>query len=249
MRRALLLTATLGLAGCGSSTPASTPAPSATPAPVATPTPAPAPPPVVRGPQFDQSFWNQFVHNGFEQPGALQPLRRLTAAPRLYLKTVDEAGNVIDFATLNTVQTAMREVAATWGGGVFGLAGIEQGTGTRDGQAGWLTVKWPNPSAGALCGRAQIGTDGGWIELNYLRADATCGCGASRMRTGTAKHELGHSFGYYHTDTDTDVMRNGVNGCVESSRSARETYHATVAYQTPVGSTDFRDGLPVIIVD
>ncbi len=199
----------------------------------------------LRGPQFSQTFWDQFVHNGLDLP--VVTLQRLTSAPRLYLKTVDEAGNAIDFATLNTVQTAMRDVAAIWGGGQFGLAGIEQGTSTHEGQAGWLTVKWPNPSAGDICGRAQVGVDGGWIELNYLHG-GTCACGASKIRPRTAKHEIGHAFGYWHTDSDGDVMRNPGPAC-DADPSARESYHAMLAYQTPIGAMTYARRIAGVIDD
>lgn len=186
---------------------------------------------------FDLGFYRQLARNGFEQPGALQPLRRLTRAPILYLKTVDEAGQAIDAVTLDTVQAAMINVAASWTGS-FGLAGVERGTGTKEGVSGYVTVKWPNPSIGAFCGFADIGKDGGAIQLNYLRADATCGCNGSRMRTRTAKHELGHAFGYYHTDNPGDLMANGVSGCAETGPSPRELAHARAMYARPVGNVD-----------
>src|SRR4051812_46616919 len=122
MRRALPILAALLLTACSSSSPTapSSPTPTPTPTPTPSPTPTPTPSPIlpVRGAQFDQAFWNEFVHNGLElPPGALQPLRRLTSAPMLYLKTVDEAGVAIDAVTLQTVEDAMRSVAPSWGGG------------------------------------------------------------------------------------------------------------------------------------
>lgn len=250
MKRFCLVAVLVVSVACSGSS--SAPASPSTPTPSPTPTPAPAPAPAptlpVRGAQFDQTFWNEFVHNSFDNAGRITPLQRLTAAPMLYIRTVDEAGQPIDSVTLDTVQNAMTATAATWGGGQFGLAGVVRGTDTMARVHGWLTVKWPNPSAGAFCGRSDVGADGGVIELNYLRQDTTCGCNGSRMRTRTARHELGHAFGFYHTDSDGDVMRNGVNGCTETMPSAREVYHATLAYQSPLFGTDGVTTSPVSIV-
>lgn len=240
MRLTLLAIAALTVASCAGSSTAPSPAAS-TSAPVVAPSPIVPPAPIlpVRGPSFDLTFWNEFVHNSFDAPTVPQPLRRLTAAPMLYLKTIDEAGQPIDALTLQTVEDAMRAVAPTWGGSQFGLAGVARGTATMEGVSGWLTVKWPNPSAGNFCGLSQIGTDGGWIELNYLRQEVRCGCNnGARIPPRIVKHELGHAFGYWHTDSAGDIMRNGVSGCTDDQPSAREVYHATVAYQTPVGTVN-----------
>ena len=52
------------------------------------------------------------------------------------------------------------------------------------------------------------------------------------------RHELGHAFGYWHTDNPTDVMY-GIAGLgCEGMPSARERYHAAIAYSRPVGNRD-----------
>jgi hypothetical protein len=203
----------------------------------------------VRGPQFSQTFWNQFVYNGFESPTALQPLRRLTAPPMVYLKTVDEAGKALDPATLNTVEDALRGVALSWTGGAFSLAGVQRGTGTMAGQRGWLTVRFLNPTEPGVCGRAPIGSDGGVIELDYLTPG--CSCAGSRIRPRAVMHELGHAFGYWHTDSPADLMYHIITSC-DASPSDREVYHAGIAYQSPVGSTGLlptSTGRPIVIVN
>lgn len=237
------------MAGCGRSAPSVSPSPvPSTPSPVIV-APPPAPAPVIRGPGFNQGFWNEFVHNGFDQPTAFTPLRRLTASTRIYLKTVDEAGLPIPAFTLQTAEEAVNAVALTWGGGVIGILGIERGTGTREGQSGWQTVKWPNPAREDLCGQALVAVDGGWLELNYLIHNANCKCNGSEIRPQTVKHELGHVFGYYHTDSQDDLMRSGAIGC-DKTPSAREAYHAELAYRSPVGTSDARAASrPVLIVD
>lgn len=227
--RPLILLAALLAVSCSSSSPTLPAGPSA-------PTPTSAPTPV-RPADFDPVFWNEFVHDGFDHPGANTPWQRLPSAPMLYLKVIDEAGLPIDAVTLDTVQQAFVAAAPDWTGS-YGLAGVERGTGSRVGQAGWLTVVWPNPSIGDVCGRSDIGVDGGRIQLNYLRPSG-CGCGGSRMWPRAARHELGHAFGFYHTDRASDVMSTGfaIPTC-DQVASDREKSHARLAYQTPNGARD-----------
>lgn len=236
-RTTLIVCCVLGLltAACGSSPTAPTP-----PAPTPTPTPT--------GPtrdqlQFNLTFWNEFVHNAYDAPGALQPLRRWTVPPMIYLKTVDEAGVAMDEPTLSTITAAFQSVALTWGGGQFGLAGIQRGTGTMEGVAGWVTVKFSNPTntVGGTCGQSTVGTSGGYIRFNYLNTAANCGCGGpSTVNPRLARHELGHAFGYWHTDNMADVMWGGdiSPALCDAMPSPREVYHATVAYQSQPGITN-----------
>jgi len=203
------------------------------------PTPAAAAPVVVStiqvspcpslGP-FDLGFYQQIGCNGFERP--MQSVRRWMVAPKLYIRTVDEAGTPIDAVTLDTVQRAMTEVAPQWTGGHFGLASVERGAASREGVSGWITVKWPAPNpADYLCGLAQGGVDGGWIELHYAAVNCA-GCNGSRVRPNIAKHELGHALGYYHTDaSSTDIMCQETLSPCDQQPSARELQAAAFQYR------------------
>lgn len=206
---------------------------------------------------FDLTYYRQLVRDDYDKPGVLRSLRRWTQAPRLYVRTIDEAGKPIEAATLDPVVAAFQDEAAAWTGGRFGLAAVELGTETREGVSGWITVKWVAPLTDeALCGRAQIATNGGWIELNYLKRTG-CACRGSRIGASTVRHELGHAMGFYHTSDKNDVMW-GIAACDDLRPSARERLHAAIAYSRPVGNYEpdvdpattlqSRDP-PIVIVD
>ena len=186
---------------------------------------------------FSLGFYRQMVRDGYDAPDALKPLRRWTRAPSVYLTTIDDAGAAIDVAQLDSAESALRGVAEMFTGGRFGLAALERGTGTREGQAGWITVKWLATNAGNFCATADVAREGGSINLNYTRGGG-CRCGSLAIRPRTVKHETGHAFGFWHTDNTADLMSGiGVSGC-DADPSARERHHAAISYSRPVGSLD-----------
>lgn len=217
-------------AGCGGST---TSAPTPTPAPIV-PAPTPTPSPIVTvqssacpdaTPGVEIGFYRQIGCNAFDGP--LQPVRRWMVAPKVYLRTVDDAGAAVDAVTLDTVQNAMIESAKAFTGNHFGLEGVLRGTDTRAGVSGWITVTWP-ATAQSFCGRSDVGRDGGTIELNNKTPG--CGCNGALTSPRAARHELGHALGYWHTDNAADLMTNlGATKPCDQQLSAREL--AAVAYQ------------------
>lgn len=229
LMRSMLVMVALLAAGCGGS---SSTAPAPVPAPTPTPTPVPPPatmitvsacPDAVQG--MDVGFYREIGCNVYDGP--LQSVRRWAFAPKLYIRTVDEAGAAIDQVTLDTVANAMGATASTWAAGKFGLSAIERGTDTREGQTGWITVKWPATATNA-CGLSDVARDGGTIELSYQTPG--CGCNGSAIRPRTARHELGHALGYWHTDATADLMSNlGATKPCDQQPSAREL--AAAAYQ------------------
>jgi hypothetical protein len=191
---------------------------------------------IALGGGFDPTFYRQFVRNTFDAPGGVEPLRRQPRSPRVYLRTVDDAGGAIDSGTLDTIEHAVRTTAELWSGGRLSVLAVERGTDTRAGVAGWVTVTWPNPVLPDKCGVADVGLDGGVIRLNYLRP--TCSCPGTKMYPRAVRHELGHAFGFWHTDSNDDVMFGGTSPTCDALPSAREQYHAAIAYSRPVGNTD-----------
>jgi hypothetical protein len=184
-------------------------------------------------PPFDLQFYRILVRNAFESTD-IQPLRRWVQSPMIYIRTVDDTDASIPSANIDLVAAVLADTVPRWTNQRLSVAGVASGTETREGQPGWLTVKWS--VAEGRCGRAQIGTDGGYIELRSpFGSNCTCN---GLIRTRTIRHELGHALGFWHTGTVTDLMSGLSVSLCDQLPSARELYHANIAYSRPVGNVD-----------
>ena len=186
---------------------------------------------------FDLAFYRQLVRNGFDAPTHLEALRRWKIDPRIYLRTVDDAGAAIDPKMLDSTEATIRETIPMWTAGTLKASLVERGTEARVGWEGWITVRWPSVAGPeGICGSADVGRPGGEISLYYK---SSCGCpGGPQVRPRTVRHEVGHAMGFWHTDSATDLMAGiGVAGC-DQRPSPRELAHAAIAYRRPVGNMD-----------
>jgi hypothetical protein len=209
---------------------ACTVAPSPT-APTATASKAAASEALASATGFEPDFYRAFLQNGFESPDRLEPIKVLSSAFRVYLRTEDDAGRAIDSNTLNVVERTLISSAHIWSGDEFGVTEVLRGTGSKEKMTGWITVKWSRTSFGMNCGRSTVGVDGGFIELN---ASGSCSCGSAlAVYPRLVRHELGHAMGYYHTDDPQDVMYGrpiSADAC-DALPSDRERRHAAFAHR------------------
>jgi hypothetical protein len=184
---------------------------------------------------FDHAYFRAIARNGYEQPAALQPLRRWTRAPMIYIRTVDDTGRSILPEVLQQVVSIASSVVPLYSNGRFGVAGIEQGTESRENQPGWITVVWTRDGDG-FCGTSHVGREGGTVTLTYDQAG--CACGSQKIRPRTVKHEFGHTMGLYHTGQSADLMSGiGVSEC-DRNMTPRELQYLDYLYRRPVGNTD-----------
>ena len=184
---------------------------------------------------FDINYFRQIAHGAYDYPTTPYPVRRWTRNPSIYLQTRDFAGHLIDPQAITLAKSAITETIGALTGGQLSVAAFDQGTETREGQAGWLTVIWGSVTS-EICGSAIIGAEGGTIEIDTLTPG--CRCAGLAIDPAVVRHELGHSMGLWHTDRPQDLMYPRRSGSCTFTLSEREREYAAYLYSRPVGNRD-----------
>jgi hypothetical protein len=187
------------------------------------------------GAPFSLDFFRQLVRNTHDAPDTMEPLRRLTVAPALYIRTVDDAGRTIDPATVNLVESVVRRSVQAWSAGALNVTRVETGAEERVRTAGWITIVFIDQPEADFCARAAVAASNGFMEFNYNN----CGCGGRRIAPSIITHETGHALGFWHV-RDRGAIMSPVydNPCTDEAPTPNELLHARLAYRRSPGHRD-----------
>lgn len=185
--------------------------------------------PLIADPRYDREFYRELVLGSRDLQGQTATLRRQLNPPSFFVTTVDTSGAPIDAMTVEATTNALVSATPLWIGRDSG--GVDVGPQPPP-NTPHVVVRWDaSPTTHGLCAQSDIG---GKLITVYLRTP-NCQCGGLATRPVVIKHELGHVLGFWHTSSPDDLMYPSGTIC-DRNPSAREQYHAMIAYQMPYGS-------------
>lgn len=184
-------------------------------------------------PRFDDAFWRQFVFNAYAAPDELswRTTKVLTIVPNVWIWTLDDTHQAEE-AVRRLFPRTYRELT-----GRPYTGRIESGPHDRN-EWGWITVEFPTSLQAQRRGQALIGANPGRIKMVWdgwwhFGPGSTVG---HWFFENTLQHEIGHALGFWHVSGTRDVMSVEGNDWEHERFTARERYHAQLAYEVGRGA-------------
>ena len=195
--------------------------------------PDPDPPRDVRrpvDPRFDDRFWRELVFNAYAKPD--EPSWRttmvLTFVPNVWIWTRDDTAR----AEREIRRLFPRTYRELTGSPTPAASRAGRTTGTTTAGSPWCSTPRWTPAAGAdrdNPGRIMMKWDGWW----HFGPGSTIG---HWFFENTFQHEVGHALGFWHVSGTRDVMSVEGNDWEHERFTARERYHAQLAYEVGRGA-------------
>jgi hypothetical protein len=184
---------------------------------------------------FSLDFFRMLARNSYEKPETLEPIRRWTSNPNVYLNATNpKTQEKLRDSEIQMLEQTIRATIPQVTGGDLSLGLFEVGVSPRAERSGYINIEITYEPDSDNCGSALVGSNPGRIRLNYE------GCQVSWCRDAISPnvvaHEAGHAMGLWHVPQG--IMVPILDDCRGITFTQEEQLHARMVYQRPVGNRD-----------